>query len=89
MDKKISYLDYKKMKEITENEKRFIPKGIFCYGLRVNSKYKDTDYSKDIDFFDYYDKVICPFWKDIGDGWVNVTILKYHQILKKDTYFGI
>ena len=87
MDKKNSYLDYKKMKEITQNEKNFIPKGVYCYGLIVNSKYKDTEYSKDIDFFDYYDKVICPFWKDIGDGWVKCNHLKISSNSEKGHLF--
>lgn len=70
MNNKLSYSDYKKIKQKFEDDKIYIPKGYYCYGLRVKSEYKDIEYSDDINFFDYYEKIVCPFWKDLGDGWV-------------------
>ena len=49
-------------------DKSVIPNGFYCYGVRVNSKYNNIPYTEDIDFFDYYDKVICPYWNNIGNG---------------------
>jgi len=53
---------------IEQKNEKYIPKGYYCYGVRKNLKYKDILYSEDIPFFDYYEKIICPFWKEIEPG---------------------
>ena len=56
-------------------DKVVIPNGIYCYGVRVNEKYRHTQDTDSIPFFKYYDKVICPYWNNIGNGLIKCEYL--------------
>ena len=66
-------------------DKSVIPNGFYCYGVRVNSKYNNIPYTEDIDFFDYYDKVICPYWNNIGNGLIKCDYLNQLTLNLKDS----
>jgi len=62
-----------------------IPKGFYCYGIRVKNKFHSISFEKaNVSFFEYYDKVMCPYWKDIGNGLIECKYLKTYTLNLED-----
>lgn len=62
-----------------------IPKGIYCYGIRVKKKFNSISYkSANVSFFDYYDKVLCPYWNNIGNALIECKYLQTYTLNLED-----
>lgn len=70
-------------------DKSLIPRGEYCYFIKIRNEYKNVDFDDVKNFWKYYEGVNCPYWSDTGFGMAHCKYLNQYSIFeysKSDGY---